>query len=42
VELVFVRRPPIPVAEIVETDWVLESVIDGDVVAVAIGEPAPL
>ena len=41
VELVFARRAPIPIAEIVETDWVLESVIDGDVAA-AIGEPAPL
>ena len=42
VELVFTRQPPIPLAEIVETDWVLESVIAGDVVAAAIGEPAPL
>lgn len=41
-ELVFARRPPIPVADIVETDWVLESVTSGDVVAAAIGEPAPL
>lgn len=42
VELVFTRRPPIPVAEIVETDWLLESVIDGGFVAAAIGEPATL
>lgn len=42
VELVFARRPPIPFADIVEVDWVLESVTSGDVVAAAIGEPAPL
>lgn len=42
VELVFTRRAPIPLAEIVEMDWLLESVVDGDVVAAAIGEPAVL
>jgi heat shock protein HslJ len=42
VELVFRRLPPMPIAEIVGTDWLLESVIDGDVVSPAIGGPATL
>lgn len=42
VELVFSRQPPIPIADIVGVDWLLESVIDGDVVSAAIGEPATL
>jgi heat shock protein HslJ len=42
VELVFTRQAPIPIAELVGTDWILESVVDGDVAAVAIGEPATL
>jgi len=42
VELVFRRQPPMPIAEVVGTDWLLESVIDGDVVSPAIGEPATL
>lgn len=42
VELVFNRQAPIPLAELVGTDWVLESVIDGDVASAAIGDPATL
>ncbi len=42
VELVFARRPPIPMDDIVETDWLLESVVDRDGVEAAIGDLAPL
>lgn len=42
VELIFTRNAPIPVAEIVGTDWSLESVIQGDNAAAAIGGPATL
>jgi len=41
-ELIFTRRAPIPIVDIVATDWVLESVIDDHVAAAAIGEPATL
>ncbi len=42
IELVFHRQPPIPIVEIVGRDWLLESVIHGEVVSAAIGEPATL
>ena len=42
VELVFSRLAPIRMNDIVETDWLLESVVDRDGVAAAIGDPAPL
>ena len=42
VELVFKRQPPLPIAEIVGTNWLLESSLDGGVVSAAIGEPATL
>jgi heat shock protein HslJ len=42
VELVFTRRAPLPMAELVGTDWILESITDGDVVRAAIGQPALL
>jgi heat shock protein HslJ len=42
VELVFKRQPPLPIAEIVGTNWLLESVIEGEMVSAAIGEPATL
>jgi heat shock protein HslJ len=42
VELVFRRLPPLPISQIVGTDWLLESVIDGGVESAAIGEPATL
>lgn len=41
-ELHFRRLPPLPIADIVGRDWLLEAVIDGDVVSPAIGEPATL
>jgi heat shock protein HslJ len=41
-QLHFRRLPPLPISEIVGTDWLLESVIDGDVASPAIGEPATL
>jgi len=41
-QLHFRRLPPLPIADIVGRDWLLESVIDGDVVSAAIGEPATL
>ena len=42
VELLFSRLAPIDVAALVGTDWVLESVVDGDVVSAADGEPGLL
>jgi heat shock protein HslJ len=42
VELVFDRLPPVPVAEMVGTDWVLESLVAGDVVSTVAGAPATL
>ena len=43
VELTFDRLPPVPVADLVGTDWVLESLISGEAassVAGAAGDPA--
>jgi heat shock protein HslJ len=42
VELVFTRLPPMPMGELVGTDWVLESVVTDGLAAAAIGEPAVL
>lgn len=42
VELLFLRLDPAPVAELVGTDWVLESLIEGDAVVSVGGEPATL
>jgi heat shock protein HslJ len=42
VELRFERLQPPPTAEIVGTDWILESLVMGDAVASTIGEPAML
>jgi heat shock protein HslJ len=42
VELVFTRQPPIPIDAIVETDWILETVIDGEIARAALGPPATL
>lgn len=42
VELVFTRQAPMPMADLVGTDWVLESVTDRGGAAAAIGEPAVL
>lgn len=41
-ELVFDRLAPPPVAELVGTDWVLESLVDGDAVSSVAGDPASL
>jgi heat shock protein HslJ len=42
VELVFDRREPPPVADMVGTDWVLESLVMGDAVSSVAGAPATL
>ncbi len=42
VELRFERLEPPPTAQIVGTEWVLDSVIDGDAVSSTLGEPATL
>jgi heat shock protein HslJ len=42
VELVFDRLEPPPVADIVGTDWTLESLVTGDVVSSVAGAPAML
>jgi heat shock protein HslJ len=42
VELAFDRLPPVPVAGMVGTDWVLESLISGDAVSSVAGAPATL
>jgi len=42
VELVFSRLAPVPIEALVGTDWVLESLVDGEVVADAGGEPGLL
>jgi heat shock protein HslJ len=42
VELVFDRMPPVPRQALVETDWVLESLISGDAVSSVAGDPATL
>jgi heat shock protein HslJ len=42
VELTFDRLPPVPVADIVGTEWILESLVSGDVASSVAGEPATL
>ncbi len=42
VELTFDRLPPVPVAGLVGTDWVLESLMSGDAVSSVAGDPATL
>jgi heat shock protein HslJ len=42
VELVFARQPPMPIEAIVDTDWILETRIDGEVERGAVGPPATL
>lgn len=42
VELTFDRLPPVPVAALVGTDWVLESLISGGAVSSVAGAPATL
>lgn len=41
-ELRFMRLPPPPTAELVDTTWVLETVFVGDVASAPMGEPATL
>lgn len=42
VELTFDRMAPVPIAEMVGTDWDLESLVSGDAVSSVAGEPATL
>jgi len=42
VQLDFDRLPPVPIAELVGADWVLESIAKGDVVSSVAGQPATL
>jgi heat shock protein HslJ len=42
VELRFTRLPDPPTADLVDTEWTLETLLVGDVAAAAIGEPATL
>jgi heat shock protein HslJ len=42
VELTFDRLAPVPVSEIVGTDWVLESLVSGDVASSVAGDSAKL
>jgi heat shock protein HslJ len=42
VELVFDRLAPVPLADLVGTDWVLDSMVTGDVVSSVAGAPATL
>ncbi len=42
VELTFRRLPPVPTAELTETVWVLESLVQGDTVSSVMGERATL
>lgn len=42
VELVFDRLAPVPLAQLVGTDWVLDSIVAGDVVSSVAGDPATL
>jgi heat shock protein HslJ len=41
-ELVFTQLPDAPAADLVGTQWRLESLVDGDVAAAPIGEPASI
>lgn len=40
--LVFERAPALPTEALVGTEWVLESVVDGDTVSTPVGDPASL
>ncbi len=42
VELLFDRIPPVPLARLLGTDWVLESIVAGEVVSNVAGDPATL
>jgi heat shock protein HslJ len=42
VELLFRNLPPPPTAELVDTTWLLETLVTGDVAAAPMGEPATL
>ena len=42
VELRFEPVPPVPTSVLVGTEWVLETVLDGDVASSTLGEPATL
>jgi heat shock protein HslJ len=42
VELVYERIAPVPAAEIVDTDWILDSLITADAVSSVMGVPAAL
>jgi heat shock protein HslJ len=42
VELRFEPVPPVPTSALVETEWVLETVLDGDLASSTLGEPATL
>ncbi len=42
VELRYRRLPPVPTAALIGRRWVLESVVEGDAVSAAVGEPATL
>lgn len=42
VELRFAALPPVPTADLVDTTWMLESIIAGDVAASPVGAPATL
>ena len=42
VELLFDRLAPVPLAQLVGTDWLLDSIVAGDVVSSVEGDPATL
>ena len=42
VELLFDRLAPVPLAQLIDTDWVLDSIVAGDVVSNVAGDPATL
>ncbi|HET9755954.1 MAG TPA: META domain-containing protein [Candidatus Limnocylindrales bacterium] len=42
VELLFDRIPPVPLAQLLGTDWVLDSIVAGEVVSNVAGDPATL
>ncbi|NED98514.1 META domain-containing protein [Phytoactinopolyspora alkaliphila] len=41
-ELRFALVPPVPTADIVDTDWALESLLDGETASSTVGETATL
>jgi heat shock protein HslJ len=41
-DLTFERRPPVPTEALVGTDWLLETLIRGDVASTTLGDPATL